>query len=384
MADNFSASLVFTSLGAFALPLMCRPLRIPAAVGEILFGILVGPYLLHLVDVTRFISQLSELGMLLLMFTAGLEIDFRSLETAGRTPVVRAALRATGVFITALGLAWLFAWPPFLGLVVGVMSIGVLLGVLQELKIMKSQLGQDLLLMGSLGEFFSIVVATAVDANREANGLNWAFLLQFGQLGLVFALAWVVLLVLRLSVWWKAEAFARLVETHDSSEVGVRAGMALMFIFVAVASALHIEPILGAFMAGTLFAFVFRDRGALELKFLSLGNGFFVPVFFITVGLRFEVPALWNSDAQLFLQMLLAILITRLVPIFLLGGRGREGWAGALLLSCPLTLMVVFADLGVRLDLIDLHFRSTIVLLAVTTSVIFPSIARALLGKSLR
>lgn len=374
-----ATSLVFTSLGAFAIPLLCRPLRIPGAVGEILYGIVVGPYLLGLVSVSRFISQLSELGMLLLMFTAGLEIDFRSLEEAGRAPVVRASLRAAGVFVVAQFIAWVLNWPPFLGLVIGVISIGVLLGVLQELQIMKTTLGQELLLMGSLGEFFSIIVATGVDAHQQAQGLNWAFALQFGQLGLVFALAWIVLLVLRLSVWWKAEAFARLVETHDSSEVGVRAGMALMFIFVAVASALHIEPILGAFMAGSLFAFVFRDRGALEVKFLSLGNGFFVPVFFITVGLRFELPALWNSDPMLFVQMLAAVLLTRLIPMFLFGARGRAGWAGALLLSCPLTLMVVFADLGVRLELIDPQFRSTIVLLAVSTAVIFPSIARALL-----
>ncbi|MBS2039682.1 cation:proton antiporter [bacterium] len=374
-----ATSLVFTSLGAFAIPLLCRPLRIPAAVGEIIYGILVGPYLLGLVSISEFISQLSELGMLLLMFTAGLEIDFRGLEEAGRAPLVRAGLRAAGVFLTAQLIAWGLNWPPFLGLVIGVISIGVLLGVLQELKIMRSTFGQDLLLMGSLGEFFSIIVATGVDAHQQAGGLNWEFLRQFGQLGLVFALAWVVLLVLRLSVWWKAEAFARLVETHDSSEVGVRAGMALMFIFVAVASALHIEPILGAFMAGSLFAFVFRDRGALELKFLSLGNGFFVPVFFITVGLRFELSALWNSDPWLFLEMLTAVILTRLVPIFLIGGRGRQAWAGAFLLSCPLTLMVVFADLGVRLALIAPQFRSTIVLLAVSTAVIFPSIARALL-----
>ena len=105
-------SLAFTSLGAFAIPLLCRPLRIPAAVGEILYGILVGPYLLGLVSVSRFISQLSELGMLLLMFTAGLEIDFRSLEEAGRAPVVRATLRAAGVFLTAQGIAWALNWPP--------------------------------------------------------------------------------------------------------------------------------------------------------------------------------------------------------------------------------------------------------------------------------
>ncbi|MFN8611591.1 MAG: cation:proton antiporter [Vulcanimicrobiota bacterium] len=382
LAAGTAASLVFTSLGAFAIPLLCRPLRIPAAVGEIVYGILVGPYLLQLVSVSRLISQLAELGMLLLMFTAGMEIDFRSLEEAGRAPVLRAATRATVVVLTALGMAWLMGWPPFFGLLIGVVSIGVLLGVLQELKLMRTQIGQELLLMGSLGEFLSIVVATAVNAHHEAGGLNWDFLQRFGQLGLVFALAWVVLIFLRLSVWWKAESFARLVETHDSSEVGVRAGMALMFVFVAVASALNIEPILGAFMAGSLFAFVFRDRGALELKFLSLGNGFFVPVFFIAVGLRFEVPAIWTSDPWLFLQMLGSVLVTRLVPLGLTGGANRTGLAGALLLSCPLTLMVVFADLGVRLDLIAPQFRSTIVLLAITSAVLFPSIARALLSNA--
>lgn len=373
-----AASLVFTSLGAFAIPLLCRPLRIPAAVGEIVYGIVVGPYLLGLVSISSFISLLAELGVLLLMFMAGLEIDFRSLEEAGRGPVVQATLRAAGVFLTAQAIAWGMGWPPFIGLVLGVISIGVLMGVLQEMGMMKSGLGQEWLLMGSIGEFFSIVVATAVNAHHEAHGINWEFALQFGQLGLVFALAWILLIFLRLAVWWKAESFSRLVETHDSSEVGVRAGMALMFIFVAVASALHIEPILGAFMAGSLFAFVFRDRGALELKFLSLGNGFFVPVFFIAVGLRFEVSALWTSDPLLFVEMLGALLCTRLMPMVLVG-ESNQRVAGALLLSCPLTLMVVFADLGVRLELIAASFRSTIVLLAVASSVLFPSLARRLL-----
>lgn len=383
MAAEFTvdtaASLVFTSLGAFAIPLLCRPLRIPAAVGEIIYGIMVGPYLLGLVKISEFISLLAELGVLLLMFMAGLEIDFRSLEEAGRGPVIQATLRAAGVFATAQGIAWVMGWPPFLGLVIGVVSIGVLIGVLQEMGMMKSRQGQEWLLMGSLGEFFSIVVATGVNAHHEAGGINWDFALQFGQLGLVFGLAWILLIFLRLAVWWKAESFARLVETHDSSEVGVRAGMALMFIFVAVASALHIEPILGSFMAGSLFAFVFRDRGALEQKFLSLGNGFFVPVFFIAVGLRFELSALWTSDPLLFAEMLGALLCTRILPMFFFETEGRKGIAGALLLSCPLTLMVVFGDLGVRLELIAPGFRSTIVLLAVASSVLFPSLARRLL-----
>ncbi len=383
MAAEFTpdtaASLLFTSLGAFAIPLVCRPLRLPAAVGEILYGVLVGPYVLKLVTVSSFIQFLAQLGVLLLMFMAGLEIDFRALEEAGRGPLVRAAARAGGIFLCAVAVAGGLGWPPFLGLVLGVVSIGVLINVMQEAQLMRTPHGQEWLLVGSLGEFLSILVATGVNAHHEAGGLNWEFLFQFGQLGLVFALAYATLVILRMAVWWRAESFARLVETHDSSEVGVRAGMALMFVFVAVATAVHIEPILGAFMAGALFAFVFRDRGALELKFLSLGNGFFVPVFFITVGLRFELSAVGQSDPVLFVEMLAGLLLTRLIPMLALPPRNRTAVAGALLLSCPLTLMVVFADLGVRLELIEPGFRSTLVLLAVATAVIFPSLGKALL-----
>ena len=361
--------------------MVCRPLRIPAAVGEILYGIVVGPYLLGLVSISRFISFLAELGVLLLMFMAGLEIDFRSLEEAGVIPFLKALARACGIFVTGGLIAALMGWPPFLGLILGIVSIGVLIGVLQETGWMKTAHGQEWLLIGSLGEFLSILAATAVNAHHEAGGLNWGFLRQFGQLGLVFGLAWVVLVILRMAVWWKAESFARLVETHDSSEVGVRAGMALMFVFVAVTSALHIEPILGSFMAGALFAFVFRDRGALELKFLSLGNGFFVPVFFIAVGLRFDLTSAWNSQPLLFAQMLIAVVLTRLVPMLAFNPLNRKTLTGALVLSCPLTLMVVSADLGVRLQLIDPSFRPTLVLLAVASSVIFPSVAKGLMPK---
>jgi len=382
LSTDTAASLLFTSLGAFVIPIVCRPLRLPAAVGEILYGVLVGPYVLRLVTLSSFIQFLAELGVLLLMFMAGLELDFRSLEEAGRGPLVAAGLRALGIFACAVGLSQAFGWPPFLGLVLGVVSIGVLISVLQEARLMKTSHGQEWLLIGSIGEFFSILVATGVNAHHQAGGLNGEFVFEFGQLLLVFAMAYATLVILRMAVWWRPESFARVVETHDPSEIGVRAGMALMFVFVAAASALHIEPILGSFMAGALFAYVFRDRGALELKFLSLGNGFFVPVFFITVGLKFELGVAGQSDAGLFFQMLAALLLTRLVPMLAFARRARLAMAGALLLSCPLTLMVVFGDLGVRLELIEPAFRSTLVLLAVATAVIFPSLGKGILGST--
>jgi Kef-type K+ transport system membrane component KefB len=377
-----ATALLTLSVGAFAVPLLCKPLRVPASIGEIAFGVLVGPQVLHLVRESTFVSFLSELGVLLLMFMAGLELEFRALEQAGIRPVVRSLGQVVLVFVVCGAVAQALHWPTFVGLALAATSIGLLVAVLQESGLMKTPAGQHWLLLGSLGEFAAIVVATGVNAHYRAGGLNQQFVLEFSQLGLVFLIAYALLLVLRSAVWWNAEAFGRLVETHDPSEVGVRAGMALMFVFVAITGALHIEPILGSFMAGALFSFVFRHRGALELKFFGLANGFFVPVFFISVGLNFQIGRALQSEPLLFVQMLGTMLLARVLAMLALPRQGsplRERLAGALLLTCPLTLLVVFADVGVRLELIDRNFQATLVLLAITSSLVFPFIAKALL-----
>lgn len=380
-----ATALLTLSVGAFAVPLLCKPLRVPASIGEIGFGVLVGPQVLHLVGESSFVHFLSELGVLLLMFMAGLELEFRALEQAGARPILRCLGQVLIVFLFCAAVAQLLHWPVFIGLALAATSIGLLVAVLQESALMKTAAGQHWLLLGSLGEFASIVVATGLNAHYRAGGLNQLFLVEFSQLGVVFLLAYCLLLVLRSAVWWNAEAFARLVETHDPSEVGVRAGMALMFIFVAVTAALHIEPILGSFMAGALFSFVFRHRGALELKFFGLANGFFVPVFFISVGLNFQIGRALQSEPMLFVQMLATMLAARVIAMmaFPRAGSGwRERLAGALLLTCPLTLLVVFADVGVRLQLIDRNFQATLVLLAITSSLILPFIAKALVKRA--
>lgn len=376
----FTRSLVLISMGAFAIPLMCRPLRVPAAVGEIAFGILVGPYVLNWVSLGGFIPVLAEVGFFLLMFLAGLELDFSELERSGRKKLVPATLAVLAMFAMAVGVTLLMGWPVFLFMVVGAMSIGVTLVLLNELGLTRGSLGQQTLLVGSLGEFGCLLIATGTNAYARSGGLSSGFFLALLALVAVFVLAYLWLVVLRTLVWWRAESFARLMETHDSSEIGVRAGLALMFIFVAVATMLGLEPILGAFLAGALFSFSFRHKGPLEVKFTSLGNGFFIPVFFITVGLRFNLPLALEGEMLQLAQLLLALLLVRLVPILVFRPSGQS-WqtsvAIALNLSAPLTLLVLFANLGLSMGEIDEGMHASIIMLAVVTSILFPFLFKA-------
>jgi Kef-type K+ transport system membrane component KefB len=374
-------SLLIMATGAFAVPLLSRPLRLPAAVGEILFGMLIGPHLLGWVILTDFTSLLGQLGCFLLMLMAGMELDFSLVEKVGRSKLGRMGLQVLAIFALSFLLAELLGMSWFIGMILSAISIGLPLMLLQETRHSRTLFGQKLLVVGSLGEFLCIVLATGIAAWCRAGGLNYLFLDKIGKLLLVFALAWALLFILRVAVWWKAEAFSRMTETHDPSEIGVRAGLALMFMLVAATANFGIDPILGAFMAGALFSFVFRAKGPLELKFLSLANGFFVPFFFITVGLDFHLGLALQSDLVAFLELLVALLVARFLPLYLFRGPDsspREALAGALLLSAPLTLLVVLGNMGLRLGLIDKLANTTVILLAVVASIVYPFLFKML------
>lgn len=379
-----AGSLLLMAGGAFAIPLLCRPLRLPAAVGEILFGILVGPYVLDWVEPSAFMRLMAELGFFLLMFIGGLELDFTQIEKGGIRPLLRGLLTTVLILLFSFSLAWGLGFGWFVGLVLGAVSIGIPLVLLQETGLGRTVFGQDLLLAGSVGEFALILLATGISAHAATGGLGVEFFTELLKLVVVFGMAYALLVVFRTLVWWKSESFARVVSYHDPSEIGVRAGLALMFAFVGVTAFLHIEPILGAFIAGALFSFVLRAKGPLELKFMSIGNGFFIPFFFISVGLGFNLEAARRGDFALFLKLLLCLVVVRLAAFALTKPKGRgipHVLSGALLYSAPLTLLVVVANLGLSLQLIDATFHATVILLAVVSSTVYPFLFKLVVKK---
>jgi Kef-type K+ transport system membrane component KefB len=189
-------------------------------------------------------------------------------------------------------------------------------------------------------------------------------------------------MILRQTVWWYPEKFERLFSSHDPDEMGIRTTLALMFVFVGLSLALDIEPILGAFLAGTVFALVFRHRGELERGLKGFSYGFLIPIFFINVGIRFDLGALFEPGqlTQAGLLIGVAVLI-KLVPamiLFLARIRAREVFAAGFLLSARLSLVIAIASLGVRLQLLDSGMQASVILLALVTATLSPVAFRIL------
>jgi Kef-type K+ transport system membrane component KefB len=175
------------------------------------------------------------------------------------------------------------------------MSCGILLVALVETGQQKSRLGQLLLLVGSIGEFLTLFGLAGFNLMHRF-GAGWRLVLEVGRALVLFIVAYLLLSLLRLLVWWAPHHFERLVHADDPSEIGVRAGFVLMLSLSTLASLVGLESILGSFLAGALFAFVFRQRGALDAKLSAIGQGFFIPLFFISVGVTFDVHVLANPD----------------------------------------------------------------------------------------
>ena len=371
-----AVTLLVISLGAFVVPLLSGRVGVPAAVGEIAFGMLVGPYVLGVVAETEFFGFLAEFGFAFLMFLAGLELDFASLERKGG----RVILVSVGVASLTLGLAFLAAfrmgWSPFFGIVLGATSIGLVLVTLRETGAARSDFGQTVILVGSIGEFFTIIIATLYNIVFRF-GFGLAFVEELIRLIAVFVIAYLVLRTLRLLVWWFPSQFSRMIDIEDPSEVGVRAGLALMIAFVAVSEILGMEAILGAFLAGALFSFVFREKGILETKLAGIGHGFFIPVFFIYVGVSFNLGALGNREIYPLLGqiLILSLLVKAIASITLVATHfGPRQIAGAsLLLATPLTLLVAIAALGLELGALDELESASIILVAVLSGLLFPT-----------
>ena len=369
--------IIVIATAAFILPLLGDRLRLPAVVLEILFGIAIGPSGFGLIGESEVIAYLAELGFFLLMFLSGFEIDFGKLERQGPAQIIT----GLGAFGVTLGLAYvaadLLGHGLFVTLLLATTSVSLVVPTLRSTRRSGTDLGQAILISALLADFLTLAGAT-VYAMVVENGTSW-HLLNFP---LLFAIIALVLLALKRFAWWYPEKFERLFDPEDPEEMGIRTSLALMFVFVGLSYLLGVEPILGAFLAGSTFALVFRHRGQLEQKLTGFSYGFLVPIFFIHVGIRFDMRALLEPGvfgaALVLLGAAVLIKILGAGVFFLRRTRPRDVLAAGILLSTRMSLVIAVAELGARLGVLDRALESQVILLAVVTSTVCPALFRTM------
>ena len=381
MEEFEAVSLVIISIGAFVLPLVGQRIKIPGIVLEIAYGIIVGP-VLGWVDSSEFISGLAILGFLLLMFLSGFEIELDTFREKGiRTLALPMSIYLLTV-LTSFYLISSLGYPMFLALVLCTTSVDIVITILRSDGTIKTKYGQTLFMVALLADILTLLAATVYASFINAGGLSISNL----NVILYFIVVIMLLRIIRRVAWWNPQLFSRMFDGNDPDELGIRSSLALMLILVGVSVFFDIEAILGAFLAGTIFAFTFSNRGTLESSLKGFSYGFLIPIFFINIGLNYDISVF--TETQFFVEVGYLFLIAvgvKFIPALLLVFskiKFRDMLAGGFLLSARFSLIIAMAEIGVHLDLISKELEQQIILLAVITATFSPILFRLVRTKS--
>ena len=382
-------SAAITAAAAFAAPLvlgLAPGFQLPAVVLELVFGILIGPSVLDWVHVDPPVEVLSLLGLAFLLLLAGLEVEFAMLR---RSRLRIAALGFASSFAIALALALLLdatgvsGAPLLVAIMLSATALGVVIPVLKDSGEAETQFGQLVIASASIADVATVVLLSLF-FSREASGVGAKLVLLGGFGALAAAIGLAVARAqrsMRLS-----RALVRLQDT--TSQIRVRGAFVLLTAFVVLAEKFGLEAILGAFVAGAILKLVDTDRAMTHPRFRAkleaTGFGVFVPFFFVTSGVRFNVDALFASGSSIARLpiFLAALLAARGLPALLYRHMldGRRTAAAGLLQATSLSFLVVASQIGLQLGLIGEATAAAFLAAGLLSVLLFPLGALTLLG----
>jgi Kef-type K+ transport system membrane component KefB len=379
---SFFAIVMIAALAAVTVAVLPRAVAPPVVVLELMMGILIGPHVLDLAHSSDFIEFFSNLGLGMLFFFAGYEIDFERIR--GRPMKLGAwgwllsvtlaygiggALAAAGIVLSFL----------YTGSAMATTAIGTLIPILRDNGELKTKFGTYLLAAGGAGEFGPILLVTLVLSTghplREA-----AILVAFVLLAIAVALISVKL------AWRGWPALERTFEA--SSQLAVRITVVLVFGLVLLASKLGLDVLLGGFVAGmiTRMALKGHELHVFESKLTAVGFGFFVPFFFVTSGIEFDLSALGSTTAILKLALFFVLfLVVRGAPALLLYRKVfslRDRGALAFYCATELPLVVAITTIATDTGHMKPSTAAGLVGAAMLSTLVYPFVGLALRKRS--
>lgn len=386
-------SLVVVVIVALLTPIILQRLRlniIPVVVAEILMGLIIGKSGFDIVAPGMWLETLSTFGFIFLMFLSGLEIDFSAFSNKKKREVLpngkkeplpfsTSLLIFLGIFILSIGLSYLFVLAGFVDsvflmtIIIATISLGVVVPTLKEANIMKSAIGQIILLVAVIADLVTMILLAIFASLKESEGNTWLLLILFA--------AGVIL-------YFVGRKFKnrKLMETlsRGTVQIGTRAVFALILFLVALSESVGAEHILGAFLAGVLVSLLSPNEELVH-QLDSFGYGFLIPIFFVMIGVNMDIWSLFTDPKLLvFIPLLLiALLVSKLIPIYYLKKwyDNKTIFASGFLLTSTLSLVIAAATIGERLNVITSEMSGIFILVAIITCIITPIVFKKLFPK---
>jgi Kef-type K+ transport system membrane component KefB len=360
--------------------------RQPAVFGEILCGVVLGPSLLDVLhwpifagaDLGGIVAHLANIGVIFLMFIAGLETDLDKMRKVGAVATLAGAAGVVVPLVLGLAVALPFGFPTtqaiFIGLVLTATSVSITVQTLIELGQLESKEGVTLLAAAVIDDVLAIIALSAFIAiagtGAGAGGL--------GVVALRMAAFFAVAILVGARIMRPALAWAQ----RLSVSAGLLAFATVTTLVYAWASEAlgHVAPITGAYLAGVLIARAgFREH--IEHRLREFVYAILVPVFFVSIGLQANVRLLDAGDAPLAALVVVVAVLGKIVGSgggALLGGFSR---AEALRVGVGMVsrgeVGLIIAAIGVQTGLLTERLFAVMVIMVIVTTVITPLLLRA-------
>jgi Kef-type K+ transport system membrane component KefB len=387
---HFTNLLIVVTIGLVApLALGFFPrLRLPAIVLEIVLGIVLGPSGLDWVKPDLPVSILALVGLAFLLFLSGLEIDLQRLRgQILRLTALGFALSFAIAIVVGLGLkaGGFVKSPLFIAIVLVATSLGVIVPILKDSGNISTSFGQLVIAAASIADFGAIILLSLFFSGKGSTSTA-STLILLGVFGLVVVVVGLAIAGVEHSMRLSS-VLQRLQDT--TAQIRVRAAFVLLIGFTALAEKVGLETILGAFAAGALLSLIDRDQAMthpqFRLKLEAAGFGVFIPVFFVTSGLRFDLGALFSSASTVARVplFLLAIVLARALPALLyvrLLGRSKAFVAGVLQ-ATSLPFIVAATQIGLQLGVVTRASSAALIAAGLLSVVISPALGLVLLRR---
>ena len=379
---QFLLNLAIILLSTKVLGLVTRKFHMPQVVGALLAGVILGPAVLDMLHETEFLDKLAEIGVIVLMFCAGLETDTRELKKSGKSAFIIALI---GVIVPLAGgyaVAAYFNRPSviasdasgtaflqnmFIGVILTATSVSITVETLKELGKLKTHSGNAILGAAIIDDVLGIIGLTVITSLGGGGANVWVVL---GKIAAFFAVSVVVWMVMHRFVDWWFRRYSR----DKRRFVVLSFAFCLLYSFFAEA-VFGVADITGAYIAGLIFANTCRVA-YLQDRFDTLSYALLSPIFFASIGLKVVLPEMSTTILLFAVLLVLWAVVSKVVGCGLGAKLCRYSNQDALRIGVGMIsrgeVALIVANNGIAAGLMKEEFFGPVVLMVIATTILTP------------
>lgn len=382
--------LAIILVSAKILGLLARKMKVPQVVGEIVAGLLIGPSVLGLVGQTSFLTQMAEIGVILLMFSAGLGTNLKNMIKTGPFACLVAVcgvavplILGTLLYMLFYGFAAVgsphFYKAVFIGVILTATSVSITVQTLSELGKLKSKLGTAIVSAAIIDDVIGIMVLTVVigiGANTAGASAGILSVMMRSLLFFVFSG------VLGYACY---KLFKALNKKYSHTQRIPIFGLALcMFMAYTAEKYFGVADVTGAFVAGIILCNI-NDAEYIERKMAINSYILFGPVFFAGIGLKTDIHGISGTIVLFSICFVLVALVSKIIGCGLISRICKYSWRDSLIVGVGMMtrgeVALIVAQKGLSVGLLDSIYFTPVIILIIVSSILTPIFLKLLFTK---